>query len=192
MKNRVTEVSAPLMLCANTAADLMTPDPLSIRADATVREAVAFLTDKGFSAAPVIDKAGRPVGVLSRADIIVYDREKVEYLEPVPEYYEKGTLVTPAGESLADGFEVEKADRVQVRDIMTPAVFSVTPQTSVRKVVADMLDLKVHRLFVVGSDGILIGVISALDVLHHLRAEEPLEPLPVPASRKGLEVTHAS
>src|SRR6516225_1949447 len=103
MNSRMTEVSGRLSLCAETAADLMTPDPLSIRADATVHEAVAFLTDKGFSAAPVIDKAGRPVGVLSRADIIVYDREKVEYLEPVPEYYEKGTLHTPSGESLADG-----------------------------------------------------------------------------------------
>src|SRR5262249_33707363 len=157
MKKQAPEVSAPLRLCANTAADLMTPDPLSIRAAATVREAVAFLTDKGFSAAPVIDKAGRPVGVLSRADIIVYDREKVDYLEPVPEYYEKGTLHTPSGDSLADGFEVEKAERVQVQDIMTPVVFSVTPETPAHQVVADMLALKVHRLFVVGSAGVLIG-----------------------------------
>src|SRR5215471_9764672 len=129
MKKQAPEVSAPLRLCANTAADLMTPDPLSIRAAATVREAVAFLTDKGFSAAPVIDKAGRPVGVLSRADIIVYDRERVEYVEPVPEYYEKGTEVASTGETLGDVFQVEKADAVRVRDIMTPVVFSVAPDT---------------------------------------------------------------
>jgi CBS domain-containing protein len=151
----------------------MTPDPLSIRADATVREAVAFLTDKGFSAAPVIDGAGRPVGVLSRADIIVHDREKVDYLEPVPEYYEKGTVVAPTGESLKDGFQVEKTDGELVRDIMTPVVFSVTPQTPAHEVVEQMLALKVHRLFVVGRDGILTGVISALDVLKHLRTEQP-------------------
>jgi CBS domain-containing protein len=151
----------------------MTPDPLSIRADATVHEAVAFLTDKGFSAAPVIDKAGRPVGVLSRADIIVYDREKVEFVQPVPEYYDRGTLVGPAGESLEDGFQVEKAEGAQVRDIMTPVVFSVTPETPARKVVEDMLALKVHRLFVVGNDGVLVGVISTLDVLQRLRPEPP-------------------
>src|SRR5262249_21708562 len=58
-----------LTLTAETAADLMTPNPVSIRDVATVREAVALLTDKGFSAAPVIDQAGRPIGVLSRADI---------------------------------------------------------------------------------------------------------------------------
>jgi CBS domain-containing protein len=161
----------------------MTPYPLSIRADATVHEAVAFLTDKGFSAAPVIDKAGRPVGVLSRADIMVYDREKVEYLEPVPEYYEKGTLVAPGGEPLREGFQVEKAQTVQVRDIMTPVVFSVTPATPASKVVAEMLALKVHRLFVVGSDGVLVGVISTLDVLQHLRPPEPVTPASGSAAR---------
>lgn len=173
MNKPMTEASGRLTLTANTAAALMTPDPLSIRADASVHEAVSFLTDKGFSAAPVIDRAGRPVGVLSRADIIVYDREKVEYLEPVPEYYEKGTLVAPTGESLETGFQVEKADSVQVRDIMTPVVFSVSPETPARNVVENMLSLKVHRLFVVASDGTLVGVISALDVLKHLHPEPP-------------------
>jgi CBS domain-containing protein len=32
-----------------------------------------------------------------------------------------------------------------------------------------MVGLKVHRLFVVDQSGLLIGVISALDVLRHLR-----------------------
>jgi hypothetical protein len=32
-----------------------------------------------------------------------------------------------------------------------------------------MLALKVHRLFVVGGDGVLVGVISALDVLRALQ-----------------------
>src|SRR5262249_2802727 len=79
MKNMLTtELCVGLALRAETAADLMTPDPVSIGADATIKEAVAFLTDKGFSAAPVIDRAGRPVGVLSRSDVLVHDRETVE------------------------------------------------------------------------------------------------------------------
>jgi CBS domain-containing protein len=183
----MTAPSARLALNANTAAALMTPDPLSIRADATVREAVTFLTDKGFSAAPVIDKAGRPVGVLSRSDIIVYDREKVEYLEPVPEYYEKGTITAPTGEPLGNGFQVEKADSVQVRDIMTPIVFSVSPETPACNVVENMLTLRVHRLFVVARDGTLIGVISALDVLKHLH---PGPPASAPTANRHAQPEH--
>ena len=49
------EVTPRPVLCAATAADLMTPDPVSIGADATVKEATAFLGAKGFSAALVID-----------------------------------------------------------------------------------------------------------------------------------------
>src|SRR5205807_1525839 len=48
-----------------TARDLMSPNPRSIQGGATVPEVLAFLTDTGFSAAPVLDEAGRPVGVLS-------------------------------------------------------------------------------------------------------------------------------
>jgi len=55
---------------------------------------------------------------------------------------------------------------------MTPAVFAVSPDTPVHRVVSDMVGLHVHRLFVVDADGILVGVISTMDVLKHLRPEE--------------------
>jgi CBS domain-containing protein len=152
-----------------TAADLMTANPLSISAEATVKEAVTFLTDKGFSAAPVIDRAGRPVGVLSRADIMVHDREKVAYVPAVPHYYESDeSPVGPSGEALREGFHVEDVDWTPVRDIMTPVVFSVSPQTPAPNVIEQMVDLKVHRLFVIGTGGVLTGVISALDVMRYL------------------------
>src|SRR5215831_18295071 len=74
------ETKGPRMILeAARARDLMWLDPLSIEETATIREGVAFLVDKGFSAAPVIDHAGRPVGVLSRADILVHDREQVHH-----------------------------------------------------------------------------------------------------------------
>jgi CBS domain-containing protein len=160
-----------LALGAETAADLMTPNPVSIQEEATVREAVSLLIDKGISAAPVIDKAGLPVGVLSRTDILVYDRERVEYVAPAADFFQQADLTTDAGEVLPRGFQVEKVDRTRVGDLMTPVVFSVGLHTPVWKVVHEMLTLKVHRLFVVDDSGVLVGVISALDVLRHLRPE---------------------
>jgi CBS domain-containing protein len=169
MKDLVnTDALGRLTLWAETAADLMTPDAVSIGEGETVKEAIAFLTDKGFSAAPVIDSAGRPVGVLSQSDILVFDREKVEYVPAIADYYERADLTNRSGEALVSGFQVENVDRTWVRDIMTPVVFSVSPDAPVRRVVEDLLALKVNRLFVVGSDGVLVGVISAFDVLRHL------------------------
>jgi len=62
-----------LTLHAETAAELMTCNPVSLRAQATVAEARELFNVKGISAAPVIDEAGRPVGVLSHSDIIIHD-----------------------------------------------------------------------------------------------------------------------
>jgi len=157
-----------LTLNADTAADLMTRNPVSISDTASVREAIAVLADRGFSAAPVIDKSGRPVGVLSQSDILIHDREQVEYATPVPEYYAKSDLTTESGETLGAGFQVEKGDSTQVKDIMTPVVFSVPPDAPTRRVVEDMVGWKVHRVFVADESGVLVGVISALDVLRRL------------------------
>jgi CBS domain-containing protein len=170
MKNPASVESTPrVVLDAATAADLMAPNPVSIAAGATVKEAASFLTDKGFSAAPVIDEAGRPVGVLSESDIVVHDRESGPYVSGKPEYYAKADLSPPK----IIWRDVVNGDPTQVRDIMTPVVFSVSPDTPAYKVIEDMLGHKVHRLFVVGSDGVLIGTISTVDVLRHLRLEQP-------------------
>src|SRR2546423_65756 len=140
-----------LQLYAKTAEDLMVANPISLRADASVREALVLLTDKGFSAAPVIDEAGRPVGVLSRGDLLVHDREKVDYLPPGASYFYEQDLHTRKGKPV-EGFQVENVDQTRVRDLMTPAIFSVTPDTAAAQGINDMRALHVHRLFV-GDDG---------------------------------------
>ena len=168
MKNSLkTKSSLRLTLRADTAEDLMTPNPVSIRADAAILEAIALLVDKGFSAAPVIDEAGRPVGVLSKSDILVHDRELVHYLVP-REYSAASDLRLDSGEALKEGFQIENVDSTPVRDLMTPMVFAVAPDTPASKVVTEMVAQKVHRLFVVDGSGVLVGVISALDVLRVL------------------------
>ena len=129
--------TAELTLRARTAAEMMTPNPVSIGQDATVTEAAAFLTSRGISAAPVIDEAGRPVGVVSRSDILVRH-------------------------------QTASAGRTPVQSLMTPTVFCLLTDASAREVVETMVGLGVRRLFVVDDSGVLVGVISALDVLRHL------------------------
>jgi CBS domain-containing protein len=148
-----------MSLCAETAADLMKPSPVSICDDASMAEAIALLSDKGFSAAPAIDEAGHPVGVVSHSDILVHQREQIKRLTASADRAYASGIVEPA----------PTADRAQVRDIMTPAVFSVTPDTPADQVVTQLLALNVHRLFVVDRTGVLIGVITTLDVLRALQ-----------------------
>ncbi len=163
-----TCVPVHLTLNAETAADLMAPNPVSIHEDAPIGEAVALLVDKGYSAAPVIDDAGRPVGVVSRADIVAHDREKLECVAPVPAFYAEHVPEGYAREEMGKGFQVVDVDRTRVKDVMTPVVFSVAPHLPADKVVSEMLALHVHRLFVVDTAGVLVGVISSMDVLQKL------------------------
>jgi CBS domain-containing protein len=49
----------------------MTPSPVSVRHGITVREAAVFLEERRIGAAPVVNVAGRAVGVLSRSDVLL-------------------------------------------------------------------------------------------------------------------------
>lgn len=168
--NHTAKAPTHLMLHASTARDVMSPNPLSVREEASVREAVVFLTDRKISAAPVINDAGRPVGVVSEADILRYDREHVEHMHAVPDYYLHSEHMLPSGERLPDDFQIEVNDNTTVGDIMTPIIYSVTPDMSIEIVVNELVTKRIHRLFVVDSDGSLIGVITTLDLLKRLRA----------------------
>ena len=59
-----------LTLEAKTAEDLMTPNPVSISEHASILDAASVLSNREFSALAVINDAGRPVGVVSRTDIV--------------------------------------------------------------------------------------------------------------------------
>ena len=162
----------PLLLKAQTAADLMTPNPVSLEDTATAREAACFLTERAISAAPVINAAGAPVGVLSQTDLVVHAREKLAAVRNRDGFVEDFTECAevpcePRG--FWDGLRVDRVDDAAiVRDLMTPTVFTVRLDDPSARVVEDMLALRVHRLFVVDGDGVLVGVVTATDVLRRL------------------------
>jgi CBS domain-containing protein len=153
------------------AKDLMKPNPVSIRRDAGIREALELLTDRGFGAAPVIDEAGRPIGVLSRTDILIHERECVRHAHASGSSSSKYDCsdwdIFPEPD-WTEGFSIEVTDPTTVEEIMTPAVFTVALDTPAREVVRRMLELKVHHLFVSDKEMSLVGVISPLDILRCL------------------------
>lgn len=153
------------------AKDLMVPNPVSIRRDATIREALETLTDRGFGAAPVIDEAGHSIGVVSRTDILIHEREGSRPARVsnagASEYDCREWDLFP-DPSWSEGFSLEETDSTTVGEIMTPAIFTVALDTPAREVVRRMLELKVHHLFVSDGEMALVGVISPMDVLRCL------------------------
>ena len=160
---------APLRLHAVLAEDVMTPNPVSVREELTVHEAVVFLTERRISAAPVINEAGRPVGVVSEADVLRHDREHADHLYWLPQRLVDRELTLGSGEHLDDrSFEVEVPDVTRVKDIMNPVIYAVRRDTPISEVVNQLCKRRIHRLFVVDEDGSLVGVITTLDLLSRL------------------------
>jgi CBS domain-containing protein len=155
--------SRRLVLGAETALDLMAPDAPTLSAAMTLREAARILSEHGLGAAPVLDEAGRPVGVLSRADIVRHGAQKEEEV-PVP---------TPPGKSARE--RREKRPAARVGDIMTPVLLSLRQKTPASAVVDALLTLDVHQLFVTDEAGAIIGIVSARDILRHLQFEPPAD-----------------
>ena len=159
----------PLVLCAETAADLMTRQPVSLRHDATIREAAAFLIQHEISAAPVVDDAGRAMGVISHTDIVRHDA-RVDAAKPDGnEFYRAMNFGCPP--ALCEFMYGPKAESMRVQNVMSPVVIQVPTDEPALSVVAKLLALKIHRLFVTDSAGTLVGVISTFDVLRALHRQ---------------------
>ncbi|MCT7983586.1 CBS domain-containing protein [Laspinema sp. A4] len=53
-----------------TVGEVMTKNPQTIRPEKSLREAAELMHEKGVHRLPVIDSAGKPIGILTRGDIV--------------------------------------------------------------------------------------------------------------------------
>ncbi len=147
---------------AVTAADVMTRHVVTLRDDRTVEEAAAFLVAHEISGAPVADRNGNLVGVLSVTDIVRDGTENEAGPSPEPARQAHGW------ERLMNPEEIKQL-RVQhvgrlVSDIMTPTVFTVSEELSVGEVARTMVAGRIHRL-IVTHGARPVGIVTPHDLL---------------------------
>jgi CBS domain-containing protein len=82
-----------------TAADVMTPGPVTIGPDESVERAAFLMYDHGVKRLPVVDGAGRLAGIVSRADVLsVYARPDEEIRRDILQgLLLRSFLIDPAG-----------------------------------------------------------------------------------------------
>jgi len=144
----VREAMAPAPVSAATAADAMTPFPLTIAADAPLAEAVALMTAHHVRHLPIVNGHSTIVGILSERDVRTAIGDPVEYLD----------LFNRA------------STRYRVRDLMTAPAASVPFDKPLRDVARSFADTHIGALPVVDKFGALIGIISYVDALRALAA----------------------
>lgn len=155
-----------------TAADLMNPRVLTVRQDLTVRELANVLVENEISGAPVEDRSGKLVGVVSLTDIAA---ALAEDDEPEGES-ERGDFFLSEWQD--DGMSREEIEELgldeaelTVAEIMTPEVFTVREDTPVSEIAEAMIQNHVHRILVTREDRV-VGIISTSDLLGLLVEEK--------------------
>lgn len=120
-------------------ADVMTIDPVVVRVDATIDEAVALLRAYSISGLPVVDGRGDLVGVISQTDVVALTEPSV------------GRLIRRQGIG------------VRVGDVMTSPAVTVPMTARLAEAARVMVDSHVHRLVALDDEGAPVGVLSSTD-----------------------------
>ncbi|MEN8244132.1 MAG: CBS domain-containing protein [Thermodesulfobacteriota bacterium] len=144
------------------AKDIMTSDPVVATQDWDVSKATTIMIEKGFNGLPVIDDAGRLVGIICQSDLIAQQKKL-----PLPSFFTflDGLISLSSMKSLEK--EAQKIAATTVKDAMTKDPVSVSPDTGIETIAALMVDNNLHTLPVV-EDGKVTGVVGKEDVLRTL------------------------
>lgn len=152
-----------------TAVDVMNRDIVKVRDDMPVSELAQFLVDSEISGAPVEDRDGRLVGVVSLKDVAAARRSS-EVAVPEgghAEWYLRGWEEHYNREDL-EGLRIEEQD-LTAGEIMTPSILAVDEEAEVWQVAEKMVRNHVHRLLVT-RDHKIVGIVTSWDLLGLLAA----------------------
>lgn len=147
-----------------TAKDIMCPDLLMVYEGWTIHRLADFFIKHQISAAPVIASDHELVGVVSVGDVFRFNNmEESDKGAVLRNYYRENTGQEINENDLRSW--VKDADKnCTVHQIMTREVIAVEQDTSLKNVLALLLEKHIHRVFVTDNK-IVIGVITSMDVL---------------------------
>jgi CBS domain-containing protein len=141
------------------AADVMTSNVISVRADASVGEIAEILLTNRISGVPVVDDAGDLIGIVSEGDLIHRvevgtERRRSWWLE-----------LLSSKQILAHEFI--KAHARKAADLMTRHVITVRPDTPLSDL-ASLLDKHGIKRVPVTENGKLVGIVSRANLVQAL------------------------
>jgi len=136
----------------------MKRDVVVIHASSTIREAAASLVDRKVGTLPVVDEAGKLIGILSITDIAdIFLPDAVSLIDDIDFVKDFGAIRKPAPRDL------KQAETLEVVDIMEQPVF-VDEECSLLRALSLMEKHDLQDLPVVTKDGHLVGIASRVDI----------------------------
>lgn len=140
------------------AKDIMTRNVVTVPADAAIADAVRLMLENRISGLPVLDAAGRLVGMLTEGDLM----RRAELMTERRSWWLKG-----AAPSEQQAKSYVRAHGLKAGDVMTPNVTSVGEDEAVDRI-ATLLESHGIKRVPVTRDGRVIGIVSRANLLRCL------------------------
>lgn len=145
--------------------EMMSKQVLTVYEGWSIRRLSQFFIKHAISGAPVIAADDELVGVVTQSDIIRFESHE-------PSEQEVKKLVSQFCGPFGGAIDKEEIRRIQdkandyctVNSIMTPKVLALDINSSLTHAYKTLVKEDIHRVFVT-ENGILVGVISAMDIL---------------------------
>ncbi|MFE6614142.1 CBS domain-containing protein [Amycolatopsis sp. NPDC057786] len=136
-----------------TVADVMTRATVTAAPDTTFSEIVSALIDTGASALPVIDPAGRLIGVVDEADVLA----KLEF--------RCGTDARPLLAGAQTRARWRKSSATTAADLMTAPATTIGAEAPLSAAMRSLACAQLRQLCVVDHTDLLVGVLARPDAL---------------------------
>ncbi|MEW5710437.1 MAG: CBS domain-containing protein [Pseudomonadota bacterium] len=144
--------------------DVMTPNVITVAPDTPVQEIASLLVENRISAVPVVDAAGRLVGIVSEGDLM--RRSETDTLPRASPWL--SLLIRPDESARV----YAKAHGQHTRDVMTTDVITVDEHMPLTEVAAILERNHIKRVPVMRG-GMLVGIVSRANLLQGLVAQRP-------------------
>ncbi len=147
------------------ARDIMTTDVAAVTPETTVEELARLLMEKDISGAPVIDNAGRLIGIVTEHDLI--KKERRLHIPTVVQIFDAFIYLESSKRFEED---LKKMVAKKVADIYTKDVVTVGEDSTVTEIATIMTDKDIHLLPVM-KDGEMVGIVGKKDILKAMTRE---------------------
>lgn len=146
--------------------DVMSTPVYALGPDTSVVTAARLFATRHITGAPVIDRRGHAIGVITQSDLVDPDRPRTAQPGRSAYYCVEEGIAREI--SFEVGEEADGADGV-VGDLMSPYVLTIPADAALLDAIRLLAVEEVHRL-VVTWDHRLAGIITSMDVLKAIAA----------------------
>ncbi|MBT3915939.1 MAG: CBS domain-containing protein [Rhodospirillaceae bacterium] len=145
------------------AKDIMTVNVITVDPDAPINEIAKLLIERRISAAPVVDKDNKLIGIVSEGDLVHRIRGDHQG--------SRSWWLSLIGDPQDEPQEYIRSHGKTAKDVMTKDVATITEFTSVSEI-AETLEVQRIKRAPVVDNGKLVGIVSRANIIQALVAQK--------------------